>query len=99
MRSDIMKARNALLIIGTAAVCMALASCGGNGGNNAYMPPASPPSAAPPSQTMDLGTVAVLTIIQTMTSETAAPFKVDGGVVAVTPVGDETSAPISVDST
>jgi hypothetical protein len=48
---------------------------------------------------MDLDTAAVLAIVQTMTSETAAPFAVDGGLVVVTPVGDETSAPISVDAT
>jgi hypothetical protein len=49
--------------------------------------------------TMDLDTAAVLAIVQTMTSETTSPFAVDGGLVAVTPVGDETSAPISVDAT
>jgi hypothetical protein len=48
---------------------------------------------------MDLDTAAVLAIVQTMTSETSDPFPVDGGLVEVTPVGDETSSPISVDST
>jgi hypothetical protein len=53
----------------------------------------------PPPPTMDLDTAAVLVIVQTKTSETTEPFQVDGGLVAVTPVGDETSAPISVDGT
>jgi hypothetical protein len=49
--------------------------------------------------TMNLDTAAVLVIVQTKTSETADPFQVDGSAVAVTPVGDETGAPISVDAT
>jgi hypothetical protein len=94
-----MKARIALLI-NTTVVCMALASCGGNGGSAprpAPPAPPAPPSAPPPPMTMDLDTAAVLAIVQTKTSETTSPFAVDGGLVAVTPVGDETSAPISVD--
>jgi hypothetical protein len=97
-----MKPRIALLISSTAVVCMALASCGGSG---ASPPPAAPPAAppappaAPPPVTMDLDTAAVLAIVQTMTSETAQPFQVDNGAVEVIPVGDETSAPISVDGT
>jgi hypothetical protein len=43
--------------------------------------------------------IAVLAIVQTKTSETAEPFQVDGGAVEVIPVGDETSAPISIDGT
>jgi hypothetical protein len=48
--------------------------------------------------TMDLDTAAVLAIVHTQTSETAEPFQVDNGAVAVVPVGDETSSPISVDA-
>jgi hypothetical protein len=44
-----------------------------------------------------LDTAAVLAIVQTQTSETAAPFEVDNGAVILTPVGDQTSAPITVD--
>jgi hypothetical protein len=51
------------------------------------------------AMTMDLDTAAVLAIVQTKTSETTSAFAVDGGLVAVTPVGDEMSAPISVDGT
>jgi len=97
-----MKARIALLISTTAVVCMALTSCGGDGGGAA---PATPPSAATPpppppmAMTMDLDTAAVLAIVQTKTSDTTSAFAVDGGLVAVTPVGDEMSAPISVDGT
>ena len=49
--------------------------------------------------TKDLDTAAVLAIVQTKTSETADPFAVDDAAVAVTPIGDETSSPISVDAT
>jgi hypothetical protein len=81
---------------------MALASCGGGG---AGAPPAAPPTppappaAPPPPVTMELDTAAVLAIVQTKTSETAEPFQVDNGAVEVIPVGDQTSAPISVDGT
>jgi hypothetical protein len=97
-----MRPRIALLISSTAVVCMALASCGGSGASPApAAPPAPPPAppAAPPPVTMDLDTAAVLAIVQTMTSETAQPFQVDNGAVEVIPVGDETSAPISIDGT
>ena len=99
-----MNARIALLIGSTAVVCMALASCGGNGGSAPAMTPsaATPPPPPPPppmTMTMDLDTAAVLAIVQTKTSETAEPFQVDNGAVEVIPVGDETSAPISVDGT
>ena len=86
------KARNGLLILGTAASCIALASCGGNSGSTASTPPITPP----PPATRDLDTAGVLAIVQTMTSETAAPFQVDNAAVVVTPVGDETGTPISV---
>jgi hypothetical protein len=48
---------------------------------------------------MDLDTPAVLAIVQTQTSETSDPFEVDNAAVAVTPMGDEMSSPISVDAT
>jgi len=48
---------------------------------------------------MDLDTAAVLAIVRTKTSDSAEPFEVDNAAVAVTPIGDETSAPISVDAT
>ena len=94
-----MKARSALSIGGAALSCMVLASCGGDR-HGASMPPAPPPPPPPPPQmTMDLDTAAVLAIVRTKTSETADPFQVDNGAVAVTPTGDETAAPISVDGT
>jgi hypothetical protein len=91
-----MKARNALSICGAALSCVVLASCGGDR-HGASMPPPPPPP--PPPMTMDLDTAAVLAIVRTKTSDTADPFQVDNGAVAVTPVGDETSSPISVDAT
>jgi len=93
-----MKPEIALLISSTAVVCLALASCGGGGASVPRAAPPAPP-AAPPPVTMDLNTAAVLAIVQTKTSETAEPFQVDNGAVEVIPVGDETSAPISVDGT
>ena len=93
-----MKARSALSIGGAVLSCTVLASCGGDR-HGAYMPPASPPPPPPPHMPMALDTAAVLAIVRTMTSETADPFQVDDGAVAVTPSGDETSAPINVDGT
>jgi hypothetical protein len=90
-----MRARN-VVMTGTAALCCVLASCGGS--NRAPMQMVGPPP-PPPSMTKDLDTAAVLAIVQTQTSETADPFEVDNAAVAVTPQGDETSAPINVDAT
>ena len=91
-----MKARSTLSICGAALSCMLLASCGDDDHGASMSPPPPPP---PPQMTMDLDTAAVLAIVQTKTSETAEPFQVDNGAVEVIPVGDETSAPISVDGT
>jgi hypothetical protein len=91
-----MKARN-LLSIGMTALCCVLASCGGSN-HGAPMQMVGPPP-PPPPMTKDLDTAAVLAIVQTQTSETADPFEVDNAAVAVTPQGDETSAPINVDAT
>jgi hypothetical protein len=90
------------LMIGTAAMCCALlAGCGGSNNHAPVQtsggPPPPPPP--PPPPTKDLDTAAVLAIVQTQTSETSDPFEVDDAAVAVTPVGDETSSPISVDAT
>ena len=94
-----MKAGLASSIGGAGLCCMLLAACGG-GNRGAAMPPKQPGMPAPPPvMTMDLDTAALLVIVQTKTSETADPFQVDGAAVAVTPVGDETSAPINVDAT
>jgi hypothetical protein len=88
-----------VLMIGTAVMsCTLLASCGGN----QHMPVQTnggPPPPPPPPPTKDLDTAAVLAIVQTQTSETADPFEVDNAAIAVTPMGDETSSPISVDAT
>lgn len=94
-----MKDRIALLVGGAAVSCTLLASCGGGNHGTSMQPtqPSMPPP--PPVMTMDLDTAAVLAIVQTKTSETADPLQVDGAAVAVTPVGDETSAPIGVDAT
>ena len=90
-----MKASSAISISAAALSCVVLAGCGYDG-RGPSMPPPAPP---PPPMTMDLDTAAVLAIVETKTSDTAAPFQVDNGAVAVTPIGDETSAPISVDGT
>jgi hypothetical protein len=86
-----------LLVMGAAALsCAALASCGGNDHHAAPPMTMTPP---PPKTTKDLDTAAVLAIIRTQTSETADPFEVDNAAIAVTPVGDETSSPVSVNTT
>ena len=84
-------------MIGTAAMCCALlAGCGGSNNHAPVQTSGGPP---PPPPTKDLDTAAVLAIVQTQTSETSDPFEVDNAAVAVTPTGDETSSPISVDAT
>ena len=83
------------LIIGAGVMSIALlAGCGGD-----HHTSGSPPPPPPPSMTKDLDTAAVLAIVQTQTSETADPFEVDNAAIAVTPIGDETSSPVSVDAT
>jgi hypothetical protein len=88
------------LMIGTAVMsCTLLASCGGSHHTPVQTSGGPPPPPPPPPPTKDLDTAAVLAIVQTQTSETADPFEVDNAAIAVTPVGDETSSPISVDAT
>jgi hypothetical protein len=89
-----MKTKIAFLF-GTAAVSLSLLA--GCGGSDHGAPPQT--KTPPPPMTQDLDTAAVLAIVRTQTSETADPFEVDNAAVAVTPIGDETSAPISVDAT
>jgi hypothetical protein len=85
-----------LLVMGAAALsCAVLASCGGNDHHGAPPGTVTPP----PPTTKNLDTAAVLAIVRTQTSETADPFEVDNAAIAVTPVGDETSSPISVNAT
>ena len=87
------------LMIGTAVMsCTLLASCGGSH-HTPVSTSGGPPPPPPPPPTKDLDTAAVLAIVQTQTSETTDPFAVDNAAIAVTPVGDETSSPISVDAT
>ena len=88
------------LMIGTAVMsCTLLASCGGSNHTPVSTSGGPPPPPPPPPPTKDLDTAAVLAIVQTQTSETTDPFEVDNAAIAVTPVGDETSSPISVDAT
>jgi len=91
-----MKAKFTFLFGAAIASCGLLASCGGD---HHGAPPTTMPPPPPPSMTKDLDTAAVLAIVKTQTSETADPFEVDNAAIAVTPVGDETSAPVSVDAT
>jgi hypothetical protein len=91
-----MKTRIALLITSTAVVCTALASCGGSSSGPPSAMSTPPAGTAPPPMTLYLDTAAVLGIVQTKPSETSEPFQVDNAAVEVIPVGDETSAPISV---
>ncbi len=85
------------LIIGAAVLsCTLLASCGGSHDTAVQTSGGSPP---PPPTTKDLDTAAVLAIVQTQTSETTDPFEVDGAAIAVTPIGDETGLPVSINAT
>jgi hypothetical protein len=86
------------LIFGTGVMsCALLAGCGADHSTGGGPPPPPPPPPTP--MTKDLDTAAVLAIVQTQTSETADPFEVDNAAIAVTPIGDETSSPVSVDAT
>jgi hypothetical protein len=87
------------LMIGIAVMsCTLLASCGGSQ-HAPVQTSGGPPPPPPPPPTKDLDTSAVLAIVQTQTSETSDPFEVDNAAIAVTPMGDETSSPISVEAT
>jgi hypothetical protein len=88
---------NIALLIGAAAVCSALVGCSGGGSDDSMT--SSAPSPPPPPKTITLDTAGVLAIVQLETSESSTPFQVDDAAVALTPVGDETSAPLSVDAT
>jgi len=81
------------LLMGGAALTLLLSGCGG-GNRGADMTPAPPTM----SSTLDLDTPALLVIVETKTSDTAQPFAVDNGAVAVTPAADETGVPISVNA-
>jgi hypothetical protein len=91
-----MTAKIAMLLVGAALSSAWLVGCGGDHANS---PPVSTPPPPPPSMTKNLDTTAVLAIIQTQTSDTADPFEVDGALIAVTPIGDETSPPQNVNAT
>jgi hypothetical protein len=85
-------------IIGAAVLnCMLLAGCGGT--HHTPVQTSGGPPPPPPPTTKDLDTAAVLAIVQTQTSETTDPFEVDKAAIAVTPIGDETSAPVNVNAT
>jgi hypothetical protein len=86
------------LIIGAAALSgTLLAGCGGS--HHTPVATSGGPPPPPPPMTKDLDTAAVLAIVQTQTSETTDPFEVDNAAIAVTPIGDETSAPVNVNAT
>jgi hypothetical protein len=86
------------LIIGAAVLCALAAGCGGSH-HTPVQTSGGPPPPPPPPTTKDLDTAAVLAIVQTQTSETMDPFEVDNAAIAVTPIGDETSAPVNVNAT
>jgi hypothetical protein len=85
------------LIIGAAVLCTLAAGCGGS--HHTPVQTSGGPPPPPPPTTKDLDTAAVLAIVQTQTSETVGPFEVDNAAIAVTPIGDETSAPVNVNAT
>jgi hypothetical protein len=88
---------NSVLWIGATAVCMTLVACGGGDDVSYTPPPTTPPVTMP--VTTQLDTAAVLTIVQTKTSETSQPFQVNGSMIVITPMNDETGEPIVVDGT
>ena len=89
-----MKDKTAIFAGATALGCLALAACGSDGTTTPFPPAVSNPGPT----TTELNTADVLALAQ-KTSETSAPFNVDGGAVALTPVDDETGEPTVVDGT
>jgi len=82
-----------ILILG--AICAApciLAACGGN--DNGSSTSTTTPTPPPTSNVMALDTAQVLALAQ-VTSETSAPFAVNGGALVLTDTS-ETGSPISV---
>jgi hypothetical protein len=92
-----MKAKIGLIIGAALLCCAALTGCGGS--HHTPVQTSGGPPPPPPPTTKDLDTAAVLAIVQTQTSETTDPFEVDNAAIAVTPIGDETSAPVNVNAT
>ena len=88
-----MKASNLIAFALGTGVCLSLYACGGG---RDYAP--MPMQPAPPSQpqTVMLSVADVLTSAKAQ-SETAEPFTVNGGAVAVNPLNDEESDPVSID--
>jgi hypothetical protein len=93
-----MNARIGLIISAAVLGCALLAGCGGSH-HTPVQTSGGPPPPPPPPTTKDLDTDAVLAIVQTQTSETTDPFEVNDAAIAVTPIGDETSSPVSVNAT
>jgi hypothetical protein len=89
-----MKDKTAILAGATALGCLALAACGSGDTTTPFPPAVSNPGPA----TQELNTADVLALAR-KTSETSAPFKLDGGAVALTPIDDETGEPSVVDGT
>ncbi len=89
-----MKDKTKTLAGATAFGCLALAACGSDGTTTPFPPAVSNPGPA----TTELNTADVLALAR-KTSETSAPFQVDGGAVALTPADDETGEPTVVDGT
>jgi hypothetical protein len=78
-------------VVGLSAGLLA-AGCSSNNGSSASVAPTPPPS--PPPATAQDDTAQVLSLAQ-QTSETTAPFAVNGGALTITGTS-ETTAPVPV---
>jgi len=87
--------KSKVLILG--AICTVtslLAACGGNDNGSSNTSTTTPPPTTTTPSGMGLDTAQVLALAQ-VTSETSAPFAVDGGAVTLDD-SSETSSPIAV---
>ncbi len=79
------------LVAASACAAGSLVGCGGGEGSS------PPPLNIGPPQVQSFDTLQLLMLAQSP-SESAEPLPVDGGLLVVTPVNDETSDPIPVTS-
>jgi hypothetical protein len=88
--------KSQILLIGVCVAASLAAACHNDDGSTGSTTSTTPPPTTPPttSNAMSLDTAQVLALAQ-QTSETTAPFEVNGGALVLTDTS-ETSSPISV---
>ncbi len=88
-----MKASNLIAYLLGAGICASLYACGGHDRDTTPVQPVQQPPGQPQTMMLTVNDVLVKAKVQ---SETDDPFAVNNAAVSVTPTGDETSDPTSV---